>query len=109
MEQRYYLLMENLPTGPFSAAEIHAQLESGKVLLQTQVCPVGGSAWLPIMETPGLGPPPLPTESHASPVAPRSLSKPRCRPRDGEKEVKWEDVLTGLVAVGLILWVAWLA
>ncbi len=51
-----------MPTGPFTPAQIHAKLTAGEATWQTPACPVGGTTWLPLRETTGIGPvPPPPT------------------------------------------------
>lgn len=52
----YWLLVGEVPTGPFSVAEVHARLAAGEATWQTPASPVGGAKWLPLVETPGIGP-----------------------------------------------------
>jgi hypothetical protein len=53
---RYWLLIGDVPLGPFDVAQIHAKLAAGEVSWQARACPVGGSTWLPLVQMPGVGP-----------------------------------------------------
>ena len=53
---QFWLLTGEIPTGPFTAAQIHAELASGRATWQTSVCLVGGHSWQPLIQTPGFGP-----------------------------------------------------
>jgi hypothetical protein len=53
---RFWLLIGNIPNGPFDIAQIHAQLVAGDITWETQACAVGGSTWLPLVKTAGVGP-----------------------------------------------------
>ncbi len=53
---RYWLLAGPTPTGPFSVAEVHAELAAGRVTWDTPACVVGATAWQPLLRTPGVGP-----------------------------------------------------
>lgn len=53
---RYWLLTGEVPQGPFDVAQVHDKLALGEATWQTPACPVGGSTWLPLVQTPGLGP-----------------------------------------------------
>jgi hypothetical protein len=53
---RFWLLTGEVPAGPFTATEVHAELAAGRATWQTPACPVGGSTWLPLVRTPGVGP-----------------------------------------------------
>lgn len=46
--QRFWILIESLPKGPFTMAEITRDLASGKIQPETLICPVGGNEWRPI-------------------------------------------------------------
>lgn len=69
---RYWLLTGEVPAGPFSVAELHASLASGKATWQTLACPVGGGAWVPLLRMPGFGP--SASEERAAPAAGESDS-----------------------------------
>src|SRR5437660_395649 len=61
---RYWLLIGDVPSGPFDVGQVHAKLMAGEVSWQTQACPVGGSTWHPLVRVPGLGPvKPAPSEA----------------------------------------------
>lgn len=53
---RYWLLAGPTPTGPFSVAEVHAELAAGRATWDTPACVVGATAWQPLLRTPGVGP-----------------------------------------------------
>ena len=53
---QFWLLTGEVPAGPFTVAQIHAELATGRANWQTPACPVGGSTWLPLVRTPGIGP-----------------------------------------------------
>ncbi|WP_439626853.1 hypothetical protein [Gemmata sp.] len=52
----FWLLTGDVPTGPFTVGQVHARIAAGDATWQTPACPVGGSTWLPVVRTPGLGP-----------------------------------------------------
>ena len=52
---QFWLLTGAVPTGPFTVAQIHAKLSSGEATSQTPACPLGGTAWLPLGQTLGIG------------------------------------------------------
>lgn len=65
---RYWLLVGSAPSGPFTVEQVHAKLAAGEITWQTQACPLGQSIWLPLVETPGLGP--MPALEHIPSVIP---------------------------------------
>ena len=90
--EQYWLLIGEVPIGPFTVAQIHAKLASGDVKWQTLACPVGGGNWLPLMQTPGIGPaasaagdePSQPQPASNSPV-PQPAPEPRSHPAPGPR------------------------
>ncbi|VTT98787.1 unnamed protein product [Gemmataceae bacterium] len=54
---QFWLLTGEVPSGPFSVEQIHAKIAGSEATWQTLACPVGGSNWLPVVRTAGLGPP----------------------------------------------------
>jgi hypothetical protein len=54
--ERFWLLTGEVPSGPFTVDQVHAKIASGDATWQTPACAVGGSNWLPVVRTPGLGP-----------------------------------------------------
>lgn len=54
--EQFWLLTGEVPSGPFSVAQVHAELAAGRATWQTSACPVGASTWLPLVQTPGIGP-----------------------------------------------------
>jgi hypothetical protein len=53
---QYWLMISDVPAGPFDVPGIHAKLVAGTVTWQTLACQVGGSTWLPLVKLPGFGP-----------------------------------------------------
>ena len=53
---QFWLLAGEVPTGPFTVAQIHAELAAGRATWQTSACPVGSNGWQPLVRTPGFGP-----------------------------------------------------
>ena len=53
---QFWLLTGEVPTGPFTVAQIHTKLAAGDVAWQSPACPVGGNTWRPLVQTPGIGP-----------------------------------------------------
>lgn len=53
---QFWLLTGEVPAGPFTLAQVHAKLADGEVTWQTPACPVGGTTWLPLLKTLGIGP-----------------------------------------------------
>jgi len=47
-DARYWILVGEIPTGPFTSSEILAQIQSGKCQWITMSCVVGGAMWLPL-------------------------------------------------------------
>lgn len=54
--EQFWLMTGNSPTGPYTVARVHAEIAAGRATWQTPACPVGCSAWLPLLQTPGVGP-----------------------------------------------------
>jgi hypothetical protein len=54
--EQFWLLTGEVPSGPFTVAQIHDKLATGDATWQTPACPVGGSAWLPLVRVRGIGP-----------------------------------------------------
>lgn len=77
---QFWLLTGEVPSGPFTVDQIHAKIATGDATWQTPACPVGGSTWLPVVRTPGLGPvaaqEKLPTSEGAASAAPKPLPVP---------------------------------
>lgn len=53
---QFWLLTGEVPSGPFSVAQIHAKLSAQEVTWETQACRVGAGTWRPLLRTPGSGP-----------------------------------------------------
>lgn len=53
---QYWLLVNNVPQGPFSALDLHGKLKAGEISWDSMVCQVGQPAWLPMRSTPTLVP-----------------------------------------------------
>jgi hypothetical protein len=52
---RYWLLIANVPDGPYEGQQIHTKYVAGEIDANTPACPVGDSVWLPLAQFPGLG------------------------------------------------------
>lgn len=77
VQECYWLLVGNLPSGPFTAEQVHAKLAAGEVTWETRACRLGDSTWLPLVQTPGLGPTSvLEVEPLVIPVRPRAVTAP---------------------------------
>lgn len=66
---QFWLLTGEVPAGPFSVPQVHAELAAGRATWETAACPVGGSAWLPLLKTPGIGPAAHPVADPPAPTA----------------------------------------
>ena len=64
---QFWLLTGTIPAGPYSVSQIHGMLASGETTWQTRACPVGGGAWVALVEMPGFGP--TATAEHSSALA----------------------------------------
>lgn len=60
---QYWLLVNNVPQGPFSALDLHAKLKSGEINWDSMVCQVGQPTWQPMQSTPSL----VPQAQHSEP------------------------------------------
>ena len=69
--EQFWLLTGEVPSGPFTVVQVHSELAAGRATWQTPACPVGGSTWLPLVQTPGIGPtaPPRPVAGTRLPEA----------------------------------------
>ncbi len=75
----YWLVDGNAPNGPFDVAQLHAKPIAGEITWQTLACPVGGSAWVPLINVPGLGPtivPPTDAIQASLPVSTKAIREP---------------------------------
>jgi hypothetical protein len=80
---QFWLLTGEVPTGPFTIAQIHAMLASGKATWQTSASPLGEGTWRPILQIPGIGPGTETTdrsEPVSSPRAPIAVPRPETPP-----------------------------
>lgn len=105
---KLWVMTGDVPTGPFTVAQIHSKLESGEVTWNTLTCPLGGSTWVPLVRFPEIGPSgapipgissiapgPQPENSRTSPqVAPPSapLSPPVASPWN-PRTINWLGLL----------------
>lgn len=79
---RYWLLTGEVPSGPFTVAEIHAKLAAQEATWETPACAVGGSTWLPLLRTAGVGPAAVPSGDTPQPrsASNRPASPPNAAP-----------------------------
>lgn len=82
---QFWLLTGDVPAGPFTISQIHAKLAIGDATWQTSACLVGGGKWLPLVQTPGIGPG-VP-RSGSQPVVPASSDpKTELKPTNFQQE-----------------------
>ena len=74
--EHFWLLLGEVPTGPFTVAQIHAQLATGDATWQTPACPVGASTWLPLLRVRGIGPAPPEAKPSAGEPTERTAPEP---------------------------------
>lgn len=74
--EQFWLLTGEVPAGPFTVAQVHAELAAGRATWQTPACPVGGSNWLPLVQTPGIGPAVKVPEGEANAAPPPAVAAP---------------------------------
>ena len=60
---RYWLLIGEVPSGPFTVAEVRAKLAAREATWETPACAVGGT-WGPLLRTPGCGPADVAPRTH---------------------------------------------
>jgi len=72
---QFWLLTGEVPAGPFTVEQVHAELAAGRATWQTPACAVGGHEWRPLVQTPGVGPTPV-SPLAPPPVPPESSSPP---------------------------------
>lgn len=53
-QTRYWLLIGDVPQGPFDVAQVHDKLASGEATWRTSACPFGQSNWQPLRQWPEL-------------------------------------------------------
>ena len=51
---QFWLLMGEVPSGPWTVSQVHAELVAGRANRQTPACMVGGGGWQPLIRMPGL-------------------------------------------------------
>ena len=85
--EQFWLLTGEVPSGPFTVDQIHAKIASGDATWQTPACPVGGSNWLPVVRTPGLGPVVAEAKAPASEGAESAAPKPPPEPATAPQNV----------------------
>jgi hypothetical protein len=128
---QFWLLTGPVPSGPFTVGEIHAKLAAGDASWQTPACPVGAAQWLPLVQTPGIGPsagaaeqpaepavpapvepasvpsvPSLPADMGAGGAQPQSAGPPRndAAPRSSKQVAEAVGGIAALALVGGLIW-----
>lgn len=117
---QFWLLTGEAPTGPFTVAQIHAMLASGKATWQTSASPVGEGTWRPLMQIPGIGPGTETTaRSEPGTFVPKPIEEPRIEtpqanpapvPNAATATSPGVEAATGfvvLVVLGLLGWLAY--
>lgn len=100
-----------MPAGPFTPDQVRAELAAGRATGQTPACPVGGTAWAPVVDTPGLGPPSIastPASESGLPPADAVTPAPAAGSPEGDSSAERVGVAVGIgiivvVAVALIV------
>ncbi|MFT3883344.1 MAG: DUF4339 domain-containing protein [Gemmatales bacterium] len=72
---QYWLLVNNVPQGPFSALDLHAKLKTGEINWDSMICQVGQPNWQAMRFTPSL----VPQAQHSEPSSPTPVA-PNTRP-----------------------------
>jgi len=107
---QYWLLVNNVPQGPFSALDLHAKLLAGEINWDFMVCQVGQPTWQAMRFTPSL----VPQAQHPEPSSPAPVAASLKSPFAGypqllsfvkNPELK-KYVLFGL-AIALVAGVIW--
>ncbi|QJW93145.1 hypothetical protein [Frigoriglobus tundricola] len=98
---RYWLLIGEVPSGPFAVAEVHAKLAAHEATWETPACAVGGGTWLPLVRTPGVGPAGAAGDGASHP---QPASNPPS-PQSGRKRVPESlGAVLVLLVLGGIIW-----
>jgi hypothetical protein len=55
---QFWLMTGEVPSGPFTVEQVHAEVAAGRATWQTLACPVGtaDTTWRPLVQTAGIGP-----------------------------------------------------
>jgi len=107
---QYWLLVNNLPQGPFSALDLHAKLQAGEINWDSMVCQVGQPSWLAVRLTPSL----VPQAQHSEPSVPIPVAPSQATQWPGQgklqellKKSEAKKYLIFGVAAVLVLGVIW--
>jgi hypothetical protein len=110
---QFWLMTGEVPSGPFTVEQVHAEVAAGRATWQTLACPVGtaDATWRPLVQTAGIGPlavasgsaePPVPADPNPLPAPIRETEPPATGQRS-RSVPRW----LGAVAVALIPAVAY--
>ena len=75
---RYWVHAGNATTGPFTAADLAADLTAGRLAWEALAAPVGGHDWRPLGELPGRDRPPAPPAGPATVAEPSVPAVAKC-------------------------------
>lgn len=114
---QFWLLTGDVPAGPFTVKQVHAELAAGRATWQTPACAVGGHEWRPLVQTPGVGPsvpvsppePSPPPAESAVPVLPTTTGTTPAKSTTPDRTVERVGVLIGIgLLIGGVALVGWL-
>ncbi len=113
---QFWLMTGEVPSGPFTVDQVHAEVAAGRATWQTLACPVGtaDATWRPLVQTAGIGPlaiasgsaePPVPADPNLPPAPARETEPPATIQPSGSVP-RWLGAV-GAIAVALIPAVAY--
>jgi hypothetical protein len=108
---QFWLMTREVPSGPFTVEQVHAEVTAGRATWQTLACPVGtaDATWRPLVQTAGVGPlavasgsgePPVSTDPNPQPTPVRE-TEPAASVRRSRSVPRWLGAV-GAVAVAVI-------
>lgn len=110
---QFWLMTGEVPSGPFTVDQVHAEVAAGRATWQTLACPVGtaDATWRPLVQTAGIGPLVVASGSAELPVPaepnPLPATVPETEPPATGQRSKSVPRWLGAVAVALIPAVAY--
>ena len=98
-EPQVWLMVNDVPAGPFTRAVVHAKLAAGEVTWQSPTCRLGTSSWLPLERVTEISSPP---DSPLSVLSMPGGPDPACRARfQSVLQIGFPLVFGVLIAYGL--------
>ena len=109
---QFWLMTGEVPSGPFTVEQVHAEVAAGRATWQTLACPVGtaDATWRPLVQTAGIGPLATPGGSAepSGPGDPNTQPPPQPGP-SGEPEPSVEPRPEGKGSNAIAQLAAWVA